>query len=211
MPPREPFTANNRLCYVAAESLSYNSTTGEKLASISSGDAQQGSLAMTPDNVIVGSVRSMAATETFKVPRAWSFDDNQLMPRQDLFSEAMGHRTVIHAVVTSPDGSLLAAESNSTIRLWNLRTRQPVGDKMCGHTYGIADMEFSPDGKLLASGSWDGTARIWEIPSGRLLLVLDADVYRVSSVAFLPDGSLVTANWNGAVHLWDLPKLLVAK
>jgi len=181
-----------------------NPTTGEKVASISAGDAQQGALAVTPDNVIIGSARSMAATETFKVPCAWSFDDNQLVPRQDIFSEAMGHRTMIHAVATSPDGSLLAAESASTIRLWNLRKREPVGAKMCGHTYGVADMKFSPDAKLLASGAWDGTVRIWEIPSGRMLLVLDADVHRVSSVAFFPDGSLVTANWNGTVHLWDL-------
>ena len=85
------------------------------------------------------------------------FDDNQLVPRQALFSEAMGHRTMIHAVATSPDGSLLAAESNSTIRLWNLRKREPVGEKMCGHTYGIADMKFSPDGRLLASGTCPST------------------------------------------------------
>jgi WD40 repeat protein len=188
-----------------------NPMSGAKLASVSSRDAQQGTLAMTPDNVIIGSARSMAASEKFKVPCAWSFDDSQLVPRQDLFSEAMGHRTTIHAVATSPDGALLAAESDSIIRLWNLRLRQPVGNKMFGHTDHVADMEFSPDGKLLATGAWDGTARVWEIPSGRLLLVLDGDVYRVSSVAFLADGSLLTANWNGTVYLWDLPEYLGAQ
>ena len=37
-------------------------------------------------------------------------------------------------------------------------------------------------------------------------MVIDADVDRVSCVDFTTDGQLVTANWDGTVHLWDLPK-----
>ena len=68
-------------------------------------------------------------------------------------------------------------------------------------------MKFSPNGKWLASASWDGTARVWEIPSGRQAILVDADVYRVSCIDFTPDGQLATANWDGTVRLWDLPML----
>lgn len=182
-------------------------TTGAKIAAISSGAAQQGTLAVTPGNIIIGSANSMAAGETFKVPAAWSFDNNRLTPRGELFSEAMGHRTTIHTVATSPNGSLLAAESDA-IRLWDLRLQRCLGDKLCGHTRALTSMEFSGDGQLLASSAWDGTARIWDVATGRLLLVLDADVYRVSGAAFLPDGGLVTANWNGTIHMWNVPRHL---
>jgi WD40 repeat protein len=64
---------------------------------------------------------------------------------------------------------------------------------------------YTPDGKWLASASWDGTALVWEIPSGRQAILIDTD--RVSCVDFTLTGDLVTANWDGTVHLWDLAAL----
>jgi len=168
-------------------------------------NAAQGPVALS-GSLIVGGDRAMAAEETFKVPNAWMLDGETLTKQTDLFSEAMGHRSFIQSLAFSPDGSLLAASSEGAIRLWDMTKKKAIGGKMCGHTDSVADMRFSPDGKWLASASWDGTARIWEIPSGRHALVLEADVDRISSIDFTPDGQLVTANWDGTVHLWDLPK-----
>ena len=175
-------------------------------AKVSAGNAGQGPLAVSPDGLIVGGVRAMSASQTFLVPPAWVFGKNALTEKKGLFSEAMGHRSFIDAVAFSPDGSILAASSDAAIRLWDMRKRRPIGGKMCGHTDSPSDLRFSPDGKWLASAGWDGTARLWEAPSGRPLLVLEADVDRVSGVDFTPDGQLVTANWDGTVHLWDLAK-----
>ncbi len=36
-----------------------------------------------------------------------------------------------------------------------------------GHERGVATVVFSPDGTLLASGSWDGTIRIWDVEDRR--------------------------------------------
>ncbi len=181
----------------------FDPRTGEQLASAFSEKAQQGSLAAIPPDLILGSGDGVTA---------WSYQDKQLIDRSDQLPAAKRGRGS-RRVAVAPNGSTLAVGSIA-IQFWDFAKQERIGDLMLGHTYHVEDMKFSPDGKLLASGGGgvrDGTTRIWEVPTGRLLMVLDADVNRVNSVAFLPDGSLVTANWNGTVHLWDLPKHLSGK
>lgn len=73
---------------------------------------------------------------------------------------------------------------------------------LLGHTAGVRAVAFSPDGTLVASGSDDGTARVWSVDGGPDVLSLkhpDA----VSGVAFSPDGSLIlTGGADGLVRVW---------
>ncbi|MQY03771.1 WD40 repeat domain-containing serine/threonine protein kinase [Actinomadura macrotermitis] len=83
-----------------------------------------------------------------------------------------GHRpagTPIHcqgrcrAVAFSPDGKLLAYSDGGTARLLTTANYQQSGPALTGHTSGITSLAFSPDGRLLATGSYDDTARIWQL------------------------------------------------
>lgn len=183
--------------------------TGQKLAATRSLEANQGSLAVTADRHVFGSATAISAGETFKVPCAWDFRDQQFIDCREIFSEKMGHRATIHAVATSPNGKLLAADSAGVIRLWDLSNQAKLPVEMAGHRYPIvSQIKFSPAGKLLASVAWDGTARIWQVDSGRQLLILDADVSRISDVDFLKDGRLICGNWDGTIHVWNVPQIL---
>jgi WD40 repeat protein len=68
----------------------------------------------------------------------------------------------------------------------------------------IAHLEPNPDGTRYLTASWDGTARVWDVASGDLLLTLAGHQGRVWHAAFTPDGRrIATAGADGSLILWD--------
>ena len=62
----------------------------------------------------------------------------------------------VFSVAFSPDGSMLASEGmDGTISLWDVTSRQPLGDPLGkplrGHTDRVSNIAFSPDGKNTGS------------------------------------------------------------
>jgi len=77
---------------------------------------------------------------------------------------------------------------------------------LSGHQGSVNSIVYSPDGLLLASGSSDGTVRIWDArhrdEAIAPLRSSDGDVW---SVAFAPDStSLASGTEAGVVHIWKI-------
>ena len=65
-------------------------------------------------------------------------------------------------------------------------------------------MTIARDGTWLASGSYDGTARIWDTATGRQLAALGRHKAAVTAVATAPDGRwIATGAADGTVRIWD--------
>ena len=110
-------------------------------------------------------------------------------------------------VAFSPDGAWAASTGTerNEVWIWDLATRSPI-HKLTDHTRSVWCVRFSPDGALLATGSWDGTLRLWEAATGAALVKRKCN--NVRALAFSPDGQrIATGSGNGEVRAWSVPQL----
>ncbi len=78
------------------------------------------------------------------------------------------------------------------------------GNEPSGKPSALFYVRFSPDGARLVTAGKDGTARVWEVATGRCLQVLDHNGIEVNSATFSADGkSIATTSDDGFVRLWD--------
>jgi WD40 repeat protein len=109
----------------------------------------------------------------------------------------------------SPDSKLLAASASvdrhsnviPDLRLFDV----PTGELLItleGYEFG-ANVTFSPNGQVLASYSWDGTVQLWDVQTGKRLVVLE--IPHVAYFAFNPNGTLF-ATGGDIVRLWGIPE-----
>ena len=114
-----------------------------------------------------------------------------------------GHSKPVNSASFSPDGELVvSASSDSTIRIWDVKTGQCVRT-IKGHNGSVNNANFSPDGKLIVSASDDRTVKIWDVQTGMNLKTLEGHNDVVFSSFYSPDGKLIISESRDDAILWD--------
>jgi dipeptidyl aminopeptidase/acylaminoacyl peptidase len=73
------------------------------------------------------------------------------------------------------------------------------------HQGPVRSVAFSPDGKRIVTGSFDGTARVWDVGNGQQLFPLTGHSDAIRSVAFFPDGKrIVTGSFDRTAKVWEI-------
>jgi len=133
-------------------------------------------------------------------------------------NQAIYSQTVAEALRLATTNAPLAAQLN--LAAYRQRPSQgqasrlldaentPLSSALSVGTGGVGSVAFSPGGHTLASGTNNGTVRLWDIadpvhpePLAKPLTAGSA----VFAVAFSPDGqTLISGNYNGTILLWNV-------
>lgn len=177
----------------------WSATSGEVLVTLANSHinggvaGEQFSVAFSPDG------RKLACAGVLDI-NIWDTHSGELL------CVLSGHTGAVHSVAFSPDGcSVASASSDFSVRIWDaessemrlcLQGHDYEGRCLCpgprmvhwacpveGHKQSVSSVAFSLDGKYLASGSNDGTCRMWDAGTGVLLRTLDMWA-KVCMVAF---------------------------
>lgn len=89
--------------------------------------------------------------------------------------------------------------------------RPPSFTNLVGHHKGVNDVAFSLDGQQIATGSDDGSIRIWSA-AGQPLQVITGHSERVTVVRWSLDSSrIVSASGKGKMRIWDVQSGIEAR
>ncbi len=151
------------------------------------------SLAFTPDG------KTLASGSADGVVKLWDttnhFERATLNPGKDKW---------VFGLAITGDGKILASSHKYTAILWNLESRQAIGE-LKGHTEYIRALAISPDGKTIATGGCDLTVKVWDVATCRERMTITGFRGWVNDLAFSPDGkTLGVLELDGSVKLWDL-------
>jgi serine/threonine protein kinase/WD40 repeat protein len=126
----------------------------------------------------------------------WDLDGKPRPPLED--------RDQLVGLAYSPHGQrALLRTTGPMAKIRDFNTGAEV--RLLGHAAAVTRMAWHPSGDIVATGSLDGTARLWDAETGTQLSVVSNIGHEVS-VAFSFDGRLLVAGDNGTTIITTLPR-----
>lgn len=126
------------------------------------------------------------------------------LTKNGVYKPGTAHRDMVHSLVFSPDGNLLASGGYREVKLWRRTqdTRQ-FALKSAGKK-AVRTMAASPDGNWFVTGGEDGRIHIWEAGKGKEVRTLNAHQGTITSLKFSPDGArLLSGSTDKRIRVWD--------
>ena len=140
--------------------------------------------------------RTLISASNDRTARLWD------LATMKQIGEPIVHDGLVLAAAISPNGRNYATGGfDNKVSLGRLSgsARLPLE----GHQRGVSCLAFSPDSSLLASGSHDGTVRVWDVETGQALSTYEEHQGRVQAVVFLSNDSIASAGADKLIRIWQ--------
>lgn len=160
------------------------------------------SVSFSPDGVslVTGSVDGFI--------EVWDFENCKL--RLDLDYQAreelMMHEQAVLCSCFGQNGDLLATGSQrGQVKVWKLTSGVCLRNFNQAHTQGVTSISFSKDGTQVLTSSFDNTARIHGLKSGKTIKEFCGHTSYVNCAIYSQDGShIITGSSDGTCRVWDV-------
>lgn len=135
----------------------------------------------------------------------YSFTDGPSTPKRQPISA--------NVIKTAETPTLQPTYSRPAITNFNQNVEEKkigLAATLAGHSLDVRSLAITPDSRTLASGSLDGTIKIWNLQTGQIIRTLTAHSEAqelVASVAISSDGKTLVSGSNsygGTIKIWNL-------
>lgn len=148
------------------------------------------------DNDVIVSVARDSTVRVWRRQTATSFDSSIINFKSNKFINALGVLPDLGLIVSAGNDNLISITDSASDFLME---KDP---KYClvGHTDNVCSIDTMDD--LIISGSWDGTAKVWNL-QGDVLFDLKGHEFYVWSVKFISKTSFLTCGADGTLRKWN--------
>jgi WD40 repeat protein len=114
----------------------------------------------------------------------------------------------VSSLAVRPDGKQLAVgyfggpALDTRVRLWDVEKQ--TESVLKGHASEVIALAYNPEGSQLASGSSDGTVRIWDVAEAKEHKVLKVDRKDVTQLSWGRNEFLAAVGSDGFARIWDV-------
>ncbi|MBW4533661.1 MAG: TIR domain-containing protein [Pleurocapsa minor HA4230-MV1] len=157
----------------------------------------------------------LAAAGEVGTVRIWQLDGKLIASLTDPNETDPSDPYEVRSISFNPIKPIIATSYGNTVKLWRWKDgKGEVIQVLDEHKQNVTSVDFSSDGQILASGSLDGTIKLWQLNGNQktpITTLMDEhcdeqnkNVCGVRSVSFSKDGkTLASGGQNNAVKLWQ--------
>jgi len=132
----------------------------------------------------------------------WNFLD---LPSSTVLTRVTTPDTEYNSCMVHPDGRIFATGTSngsaSTVSIWDISEREQVAN-FDGHNDGVISISFSDNGYFMATGSKDGTCKIWDLRKLKCRETIPIAEKAPVNVEFDPSGTYLACSAGNTVKIF---------